>query len=233
MARSSSVEDKALALTGVFEGGGLTGNFDDQFLSWGPLQWNAGRGTLRPLLLSIHEQDAEGFARVVGAAFMAAILESDDAFIAFIKTEILNAAGLPRKRWRGVFSALEELPGTQVAWREHAVSYLDNAELDCVRLGFVSERAFAFCFDVSVQNGGLRMNHITTYWERMRRDLSEEWMRLKILAYIVADNSLPRWREDVLARKLTIAVRTGIVHDQRVDIYQDFGISHLVPWREA
>ena len=70
---------KALAMTAAFEGGGrLAGNFDGQLLSWGPLQWNVGKGTLLPLLKRVAELEPRT-RDLMGEPFVAALASNDRA----------------------------------------------------------------------------------------------------------------------------------------------------------
>ncbi len=128
----------------------------------------------------------------------------------------------------------------------HAQSFLERAERDAQKLGFETERALALCFDVAVQNGGVRTrvekasgvleSHIDAYWKRLPTGELKEWQRLKALAQGVADCSIARWRADVLSRKLTIAVGRGTVHGRYYDLEGDFGVRYhngteVASWR--
>ncbi len=57
-----------------------------------------------------------------------------------------------------------------------------------------------------------------------------EWERLKLLAHVVADLANARWRANVLARKLAIALGRGVVHQRAYVMREDFGIRY---WDDA
>ena len=73
---------------------------------------------------------------------------------------------------------------------------------------------------MAVQNGGVRDEHLALYRDTVTEGDTEEWQRLKVLAKAVAKCANPRWHDDVLSRKLTIAVREGTVHGKFYDIEQ-------------
>lgn len=73
--------------------------------------------------------------------------------------------------------------------------------------------------DIAVQNGGIDSKEES----RIKRRLSsisptgEENVRV-IIANVVAENSNPRWIEDVRRRKLTIATGEGVVHGSKYQV---------------
>ena len=97
---------KALRLTGAFEGGGLAGNRDGQVISWGPLQWNVGQGTLHPLLKRVHELDPVRMSTVMGWPFVAA-LESNNTLRAYCLKHVIGRFDFPKAEWVHRFSSLE------------------------------------------------------------------------------------------------------------------------------
>lgn len=220
---------KLLKLTGSFEGGGLAGDFDGQILSFGPLQWNLGQGTLQPLLRRALELDPRGFREAMATGFVMA-LRTDEALESFVRGHVLSY-GRPRLEWRRRFARLAALPACERACAEAAKPYLERAERDATRLGFRTERGLALCFDVAVQNGGVRAEHERRYRARGGHVLPMEWARLKAMAHAVADSANPQWRDDVLSRKLTCALGRGTVHGRAYDLEQDFGLSYARAWR--
>lgn len=229
---------KISRLTARFEGGGvLAGDFDGAVLSWGPLQWNIGSGTLHPLLVDLFNEDPWGATRIMGEAFGIAVDAGDEAFEQFARREILDpnrsykGGGLrPKREWVEKFGLLERLPGADKIFDKHAEPYFEKAVKACVALGFHSERALALCKDIATQNGGVRTKHYERYYRSLDTHHVHEWERLKLLAIAVADSANPRWREDVLARKLGIAVGQGIVHGSEFHLEDDFDISYWRTW---
>jgi hypothetical protein len=232
---------KLIRLTGAFEGGWLAGDFDGQIISWGALQWNLGQGTLQGVLRRIYQLDPVGTQLAMGTSYCAA-LKTDQDLERFARAEILNGGKEPGKSWSEKFSKLSRLEAAAQAMAEAAQPYLNGAEKLAKACRIDSERGLALCFDIATQNGAPRNTHIFEY----KRDLEEfkvkyhvkrrwyeilEWQRLKVLAVAVADLANPRWRQDVLDRKLTVALGKGVVHGQNYDIEKDFGISYFRLWR--
>ncbi|WP_287417662.1 hypothetical protein [Oceanithermus sp.] len=229
-----TLQTRVLRMVHAFEGGHLAGDFDGQVLSWGPLQWNLGQGTLGPVLARIVELEPEQAARIMGEEFVEAARRGNAALVGFARARILDRRGRPTWEWRNAFHRLEELPGTQQAFREAAQPYLDRGRRLVEALEFTTERAYALGVDIAVQNGAPRRDHIRRYRRRLGAGTRYpmEWQRLKLLAQVVADSANPRWREDVLSRKLTIAVGRGTVHGRRYELERDFGISYWRKWWE-
>lgn len=230
---TSSVKTKALALTGAFEGAGKapTGNFDQQLLSWGPLQWNLGQKTLQPILYNIARNSPDEFKQTMGEDFFEAVSRWN--ITNFVKARMLDESGNLAPEWEKRFVLLYDLGETQRQFERAAKAYLDRGERLCEELGFETERGYALCFDIAVQNGAPRHDHIESYRRRIAEKQYEdapEWIKLKELAYAVAGRANHRWQQDVLSRKVTIAVGAGTVHGQFYDLEHDFGISYDRTW---
>ena len=230
-----NLKEKVLRLTSSFEGGwgALAGNFDGQVLSYGPLQWNIGQGTLEPLLKRIYKIDPSSLRDCLGSAGVQALL--DGGFEGFVRSVILDASGKPKPVWYGKFARLSISSGAKQAFIFAADPYYQKAQNICIRLQFKSERGYALAFDIAVQNGGLRSDHIKQFKSGDSPEL-EEFQRLKLLAHAVADHANPRWRGDVLARKLCIALGSTsasgrLVHGKSFDIAKDFDIAYQREWR--
>src|SRR5207253_7842331 len=69
-----SLDRQCLALTGGLETdhpppdcfAGLSGDFDDQGMSFGALQWNIGQGSLQPLLMQMNQNHPDIVGQVFG-----------------------------------------------------------------------------------------------------------------------------------------------------------------------
>jgi hypothetical protein len=224
----------------AFEGGWLAGDFDGMVLSWGPFQWNLGQGTLQPLLQRLVALAPMIVQQHLGTEIIAAI--KVDRIIPFARMNILTPAGHARVEWQRKFALLAQEPVTQQVFSEAMRPYLDRGQRLAEATGLHTERAYALCCDVSVQNGAVRTDHVRTFQKRLADGVyapglpllrpadPPEWERLKLLAHTVADLANPRWRENVLARKLTIALGRGVVHQRAYVMHEDFGIRY---WDEA
>lgn len=222
----------------AFEGGWLAGNFDGQIISWGPFQWNLGQGTLQPLLTRLVALDPLTVQRHLGADIIPAIKTGH--IKQFALSQMLTPSGHARTEWQRRFARLAQEPVAQRVFAEHMQPYLRGGQRLCEELGFHTERAFALGVDVAVQNGGPRHDHFALYRERLGdgSEFPDEWMRLKLFAGAVADRALTRWRDDVYARKSTIALGRGVVHKREYVMHEDFGIRYwadpiarvIAPW---
>jgi hypothetical protein len=227
---------KALAVTGAFEGHGdgtPAGNFDGQILSWGPLGYNLGQGTLQPVLRALVDRAPGAVEAIMGREFTEAVRQKATA--SFVRERVLDPEHPQRVRveWR---SRWRVLAGTDVAkaiFAEAATPYLWRAERVATQYAWVSERAYCLAFDIVVQNGSVRPRAHARYTENPESSEPEEWRRLKAMALAVAEASLPQWQADVRSRKLAIAVGQGTVHGRAYHLERDFGVRYTHPWRAA
>jgi hypothetical protein len=98
---------------------------------------------------------------------------------------------------------------------------------DVERFDVRNELGLALCFDTAVQNGGIDSTEAT----RIRNKLAAtppttQQERRIIIANVVAENSRPRFIEDVRRRKLTIATARGTVHGSTYDV-KTWGLDEL------
>ena len=235
---SKPLAHRSLALSGAFETNtgppecfaGLSGDFDDQGISFGVCQWNLGQGSLQPLLKKI---DAT-HPRVVDAVFgphageLRAMLSSPrEEQLAWARS-IQNARSMLGEPWRGLFKSLGRCDECQAAQVEEAAGMYQDALAWCRTFGVRTERAVALMFDIRVQNGSIR----DTTRAQILRDFSAldprsadlEVERLRIVANRRAEAANPRWVADVRERKLTIANGVGTVHGAHYDLEAQYGI---------
>lgn len=223
----------------AFEGGWLAGDFDGMILSWGPFQWNLGQGTLQPILTRLVTLAPMIVQQHLGPEIVSAIKAG--RIIPFARANILTPAGHARVEWQRKFARLAQEPVTQQVFSEAMLPYLERGQRLAGTLSLVTERAYALCCDIAVQNGAVRADHVNTYRRRLADGVyapgvplltpanPPEWERLKLLGTVVADLATPRWRENVLARKLTIALGRGAVHGRHYVMHEDFGIRYWDP----
>src|SRR5205823_15079657 len=118
--------------------------------------------------------------------------------------------------WSAAFSALGAVPEVQAIQLGRVQSrYWSCAAADAAALNIQSELGQALCFDIAVQNGGLDTGEMNTI--RAQKASSESAL-LTIIAHVVADHARPKYRQDVLTRKMTFATGTGTVHGDQYDI---------------
>jgi hypothetical protein len=207
--------------------GRVAGNFDGQILSYGPLQWNIGQSTLFYVLKRIPQEVLEKY---LGSDFVKS-LSSNSSLRYFVLHNILGKNGNVLPGWSKKFSDLAKEPSVISAFVVSAEPYFIKSN-DCLNeLGFTTERGAALCFDITVQNGGLRKDHKILYTRYIStKNPQNEWEKYKILANVIAELANPQWKNDVLNRKLTIALGKGSVHGVNIDLEKDFDISYNRTW---
>src|SRR5262249_44511419 len=105
--------------------------------------------------------------------------------------------------WKSMFAAFGSLPEVQAEQLKHVrEDYLVPAIRTAMKLGFTSELGLALCFDIHVQNGGIKAAVLKKILQQV--GIAEPKLRT-LTANAVADSARAAFREDVRRRKLTIA----------------------------
>ncbi|HVK54607.1 MAG TPA: peptidoglycan-binding domain-containing protein [Burkholderiales bacterium] len=237
-----SLAYRCLALTGSFETNAsppdcfcaISGDFDDQGMSLGVLQWNFGQGSLQPLLQEFMTDYPDVAKRVfqddlqVVSAALAAPHDELMGFVRSIQHPIKHAINEP---WRGMARTLGRTEEFQRLQVKHASQFFERALALCKVYGLKSERAVMLMFDICVQNGSISelvKTRIVTDFNRLPNGLDQQEMeirKMQIIANRRAEAANPRWVEDVRSRKLTIANGEGVVHGVRIDLANQYGIT--------
>lgn len=220
---------RCLQLTARFEGHGygtVAGNFDGAGLTWGVIGFTLQHGELASLVLEIDARALELLVESFGdaAGELLAHLRDDSPAKRLAWADSISLP--PRKvgvsqPWRSGFMKLGAAPLTQELQRREARrKYFDPALATASRLGLASDRGIALCFDVHVQNGGVKSASAKAYAAEVAAlpAAATEARKRSILAHLVADSSRPKYRADVLSRKSCIATGEGIVHGERFDL---------------
>ncbi|MDR7497927.1 MAG: hypothetical protein QN174_13335 [Armatimonadota bacterium] len=229
------VADRALRLVAAFEGHGggvAAGNFDGQTLTWGDLGYNIGQGTLVPVLRRIRDLDQTGFTSIMGPDFAQLAVTGGLLFTDYVRRIVLDERGRVRRDWQERFMALYRTDAARQALREAAQRYLGKAEAIATTYAFHTERGYCLALDIAVQNGSVLPTAQRRFEDNVESHSGEEWRRLRAMAYAVADAANPRWRQDVLSRKLCVAVGRGRVHGRDYDLERDFGIRYAETWEQ-
>lgn len=121
--------------------------------------------------------------------------------------------------WQEQFTNLCKTKEFQEMQRSEMTKYINKAHEIAKEFNLKSERGLALALDIAVQNGGI---DATDYIKQRMVEGASETEILRLMAHAVADQSKPRWREDVRARKLTIAEGRGMVHGKDYDLGQEF-----------
>ena len=236
---ADSLARRCLALTGSFETAapvpecfaGLSGDFDGQGISMGVCQWNLGQGSLQPLLLDLDAKHRPVIKSIFGDRYpelMKVLAQPRDEQLAWARQNQTPKHQL-FEPWRGYFRALGRAPEFQAIQERAAAGLYQTAVKECQAFAVTSERAVALLFDIYVQNGGFKAVTRATITGALARLPSgggwqvREVARLKTIANLRADASLPQWRDDVRSRKVCIAEGGGLVHGRRFDLLE-YGI---------
>ena len=214
-----SLFERCLQLTSCIEGHGFTmiaGNFDGAGLTWGIVGFTLLHGELQKIVLDVFASNPAVVNRSFGdradelLRMMQAPAAQQMAWADSISTGRDNGSAL--EPWRSAFFRFgsEEIVQRRQLGRAHDV-YFDPALETARGLGLTTELGAALCFDIHVQNGGIRKSTRTAIEAGRSPRASERTLRA-LIANSVADAAKPRWREDVRKRKLAIASGAGEVH---------------------
>ena len=214
-----AVLDRCLGLTATFEGHGFTlaqGNFDGAGVTWGIIGFTLKHGELTRIIKSAFAQD-EALVRACFGDKTGELMAILDAPLSQ-QLEWADSISLGSSKatlaepWKTGFRMLGEAPLAQQLQLERVRdAYYTPALATARKFGIKSEVGTALCFDIHVQNGGVKAAAENVVRSKMQEGMPESDVRL-LIANAVADNALPQWREDVRTRKVTIAKGSGKVH---------------------
>ena len=230
--------DRCLQVTGDFEGHGfckVAGNFDGAGLTWGIIGFTLKHGEIQKILAEVQKNHPELLIQSFGdrVSDLRGVLGQN-------RNELLNWAdslslGSQKYRieqpWEEAFETLGAFPEVQAIQLQRVDKYWNIATRDAGRFGLETEMGVALCFDIAVQNGGIDSKNEERRISNWFKDNpgAEERDRRILIADVVAENSIPKYIEDVRQRKRTIATGEGEVHKVRYTL-QDWGIAED-PWR--
>jgi Putative peptidoglycan binding domain/Glycosyl hydrolase family 46 len=214
--------ERCLQLTARFEGHGyklIAGNFDGAGLTWGIIGFTLQHGEIQAIVNEV--------ATRAPALFRAFGDSADELLTAFrtrsTKELVAWADGISVGKskqsvvepWRSGFAALGAEPLVQEIQRRRAMDkYFTPALVTANRLELDNDLGTALCFDIHVQNGGVKARDENAYNDEMRkrRRAKTPLARRELLATLVADSARKAYRDDVFARKNAIATGQGITH---------------------
>lgn len=221
---------RSLELTAAFEGHGYTlavGNFDGAWLTWGIIGFTLKHGEIQKIILNVNATAPELITQAFGdkageiLRVMNASQEEEERW-----ANSVTVRGQLAEPWRTGFSRLGRFPKVReeqrrLAHEDYFLPSLDTARKYAVK----TELGLALCFDIHVQNGGIKK----AARDRIRQALSQndsyaERDLRRIIANAVADVASSKYKEDVRLRKLTIANGEGTVHGHPY-VLQNWGLS--------
>lgn len=233
--RNIKMDRMLLSITGAFEGRGftnLTGDFDDQGLSFGVLQWNFGQGSLNPLLHKMYDRDPAKFSEIFGehTEKILSIIRSDKTVGMQFARSINDAKNNIIEPWKSRFIKLGSYKLFQEVQVEFAEQLINRAKKFCRQFGVKTQRGLALMFDIVVQNGSPPdYKDIHDRIQQAPGGKVTERELLVIIAVAISERCNPKWKEDVLSRKMCIAKGKGMVHGRNFDLDREYGLNDR-PW---
>lgn len=226
-----ALEERSLQLTAAIEGHGYTvaaGNFDGAGLTWGIIGFTVKFGSVQQVLDTV----ATEHPGLIRSAFVDLTKDLErmrnmpvEKQIAF--ADSISLPGAKHKLlepWRVAFKRLGSMPEVQDIQRRVAYDvYMKPARKTAKSLGLTTELGLALCFDIHVQNGGIKPAAMDAIKRSGAR--SESALRVAV-ANAVADQAKVEWREDVRQRKLAIATGAGPVHGMALKL-PDWGLDDV------
>jgi peptidoglycan hydrolase-like protein with peptidoglycan-binding domain len=228
--------DRSLQLTASIEGHGFglaVGNFDGALLTWGIIGFTLRSGEVQSIVLAVNQSSPQIVQQAFGP-YSAELLNLMHASTAdqesWAQQHTLSNGGLAEP-WKSMFAAFGAYAEVQQEQVKHVqADYLSHAIQIAHKLGFSSELGLALCFDICVQNGGIKSEAMNEISQKLTQTTSEAELRV-IVANAVADVAQPTWREDVRTRKLAIATGEGAVHGHNY-VLENWGLSDQYPAAE-
>jgi peptidoglycan hydrolase-like protein with peptidoglycan-binding domain len=217
-----NTQERALQLTAAFEGHGFSlaqGNWDGAGITWGIIGFTLKHGALGKIILQVFDESPALVQQAFGVNTEELIeaLNSPKA----VQMQFANRISLGttktalKEPWRSSFRAFGEIAEVQAIQLAIAdEDYGQPAATTAAGLGLETELGRALAFDIHVQNGGIKPSAREEIEAAMDETTvtTEQELRV-IIAHAVADAS-SSFKEDVRARKLTIATGTGKVHGE-------------------
>lgn len=224
-----SLLQRCLDLTGAFEGHDYTlavGNFDGAWLTWGIVGFTLKHGALAKILC-----EAE---RTCPDDLRLAFAEHTDEILRVMRAKprqqqewadsVTVRGGQLAEPWRTAFRSLGKVVAVQKIQQQVAArDYFQPAVETSRNLGLKSELGVALCFDIHVQNGGLSKRALSLLGDDK---LTDEPTVRRAIADAVAKCARAEYRDDVRARKLTIATGSGRVHGAQYELV-NWGLAEL------
>ncbi|MGK0466716.1 cell wall-binding repeat-containing protein [Clostridium sp.] len=210
----------------------VVGNYDEQGLSIGYLQWNIGQATLQHLLNRMDRQYNDEMKTIFGTNYdaihemiMDKKLENQLEWAKSINDsndEIIES-------WKSQFEVLCKNENFKGIEADAEVYFVKQAMFISENYNIETVRGFALAFDIVLQNGGIGTEAIKIIDSAKAQtpNMTEKDL-LKVIANAVADTS--DGLEDVISRKMTIIYGEGMVHGITLDLDTNYKLSDKY-WR--
>src|SRR2546425_6492870 len=222
--------ERCLQLTARIEGDGFTmlaGDFDGAGLTWGIIGFTLKHGEIQRIMRGVFGSNPAIVQRAFGDRTdeLMRMMASD------WNTQLPVARSIssgPRSAtvvepWRSAFAQFggEDLVQARQVARA-SDDYFVPATQTAQRIGLATELGIALCFDIHVQNGGVKKEATEAIQAGRTPETTEKDLRI-LVAEAVADQAAATWRNDVRARKLAIATGVGDVHGEHL-VLESWGL---------
>jgi len=217
-----------LKVTAAFETSGdpfqaVTGNFDGAGVSFGPIQFNFGTGTLQGLFKRFRGEDENRLRRCFGGGaeydeWMGLVDGSRQRALAWADARSTGArkTGLAQP-WRGYLQAV----GRESKFRDIMlrVAYDNYGKRMLASVAFLygltgiridNMRCLAALYDLAVQQGSLAKAHDKIRRRVERESPSDQFAVTRIAVEERAKTAAPRWRADCMSRRLSVLERQPV-----------------------
>lgn len=220
--------DYVLRVTAAYETSGdpylqVTGNFDQQGLSFGPIQVNLGTGTLQELFRRLRARNEdllrqcfdsdihyEEFQQVLDGPRTRALAWADARSIGHQKQGIAQP-------WRGYLQAVGSQPVFQIEMRRQAYDGYGRRVLSTLAflrglsaLRIADLRCLAALFDMCVQQGSVLRAEAAIRRRVAEEAPEDEFTLTRLVVEERARAANPQWRADALSRRLGILDRQAV-----------------------
>lgn len=216
-----TVWERCLQLTAAFEGHNyvvLAGNFDGAGLTWGIIGFTLKAGELAGIVREAHDRDpqlvrgpfgdhADKLLDMMRAPADVQMAWADEISVRPRKVRVAEP-------WASCFAQFGNQADVQaIQVRRAYEKYFVPAKVTAQRVGLHSELGVSLCFDIHVQNGGIKAKAKKAI-DAGRPGLpsGDEHALRALIANAVADSARRQYQADVRARKLCIATGDGVVH---------------------
>ncbi len=224
-----TVSERCLQLTAAFEGHGFekaVGNFDGALLTWGIIGFTLASGGIQNIVQNINRTKPDLVKQAFGdyTSELLQLMTASREWQLQWATQHTVSSGSLAEPWRTMFQNFGSLPDVKrEQLKQVQARYMAPAVSTAKRLGFTSELGLALCFDIHVQNGGIKHTALDQIRQQSADGAPEPKLRT-IVANAVADWARPAWSDDVRCRKLAIAAGRGFVHGHEF-VMENWGLS--------
>ena len=218
--------DRAILVTAGFETQGdpyqqVTGNFDGAGLSFGPLQFNFGTGSLQPLFKRFEQRDPAALQACYGGLWarwqeVMRLSLNRQVQWADAHSRGSNKAGFD-PAWKAALESVGRVPAFRAETLAHTYDTYGRkliATLFWLKgltpVPVRNFRALAALFDVCVQQGGLDKAHAQIRSRVLAEQPKDDLSLVRIAVTERGLRANPQWRADAISRRLCILDRESV-----------------------